>query len=228
MAEKYDEFLDELESDIRQEKWMLLWKKYGKVMTAVFTVAVGAAAAYTAWTTHTTNQRKQAADRFLHVQELISSGKTDQALLDLGGIVRDEKGDYGVFARLNKAALLGQSADATKRAEALQIYQEVRQDKKVDAAWRELADIFEIMLQADNPKPEEIQPLLDRLVPLIAEDSPWQHIALELNAVLLYRQGNNDAARLLFQKLAQDKDAPQGVILRAQFMTQLLSGGETL
>ena len=49
MAEKFDEFLEEVEKDIRQEKFLKLWKQYGKQVIGVFSAIIVIIIGYNLW-----------------------------------------------------------------------------------------------------------------------------------------------------------------------------------
>lgn len=224
MADKFDEFLEEVENDIRQERWMGLWQKYGKMATTALTVAVAIAGAYMAWQSYDYHQREKSADRFLHAQDLIAQGENMQALTDFAALAKDSKAIYPILAQFNQAALLGQDGPQKDIAAAGQLYEDLAKNTKIDAAWRGLATLFHVTLLADHTPLEQTQSLLDQLKPLLNKENPWFALASEIQGALLYRLGDIPGATSIFVQLAKDKNTPEGVMVRAQLMTQVLSG----
>jgi hypothetical protein len=226
MAEKFDEFLEEVENDIRQERYKKLWDKYGKMASNAIFIALAGAVAYTAWQNYSVNQRQKNADAFLHTHDLIERGDTSQALLDLQALEQQDSGIYKVLTQFARAALLANDGPQQNIKEAIEIYQSLATNKNIEASWRELATIMEISVKADDYSPAAVQELIDLVKPLAAEGKPWYGLAAELYGSLLFRKGDNVAAGEVFVKLARDNSVPEGVRLRAQVMTQALAKAE--
>ena len=229
MAEQFDEFLEEVQNDIRQERWMKLWEKYGKALTTAVTCVILLVAAYTIWQTYEKNQREKTADRFIHALDLKSAGQTQQALLDFSALARTGKGSYLLFSKFQQAALLGQEKTEKGQEEALKIYEHIYSDKKNEAQWRDLASLFSIMIKADkisldSPQAaESLSSLVTALKPLKESHNPWRYPALELEGTLLFQQGKTQEAAEIFLDLAKDNNAPKGLVLRSQLMAQVLA-----
>ncbi len=62
-----------------------------------------------------------------------------------------------------------------------------------------------------------------RLDSLIKEKGAWYYLALELKGVILYKIAAYSESAETFLSLAQDKDTPNALKLRAQLMTQVLA-----
>lgn len=228
MAEQFDEFLEEVQNDIRQERWMKLWEKYGKTITTAITCAIGLAAGYTVWQNYEKNQREKTADRFIHALDLTMAGQKQQALLDFSALSRDGKADYALLSRFHQAALLVQEKIDTKQQQALEIYEAIQLDKKNSSQWRDLALLFSLIVKADNAfdKTENttlLSSIIENLKPLKDEKNPWYYPALELEGLILFKQGKIQDAATVFLTAAKDNKAPKGLSMRAQLMTQVLA-----
>jgi hypothetical protein len=60
--------------------------------------------------------------------------------------------------------------------------------------------------------------------PLMANDSPWRHLASEIAAAAALRSGNTARARELYTRISDDSAAPSNIRARAAEMIQALGG----
>jgi len=222
MAEKFDEFLEEVKNDIRQEKLLNLWRRYGKWVIGSMTVILVAVAGYNFWGQYDQNKRLQMAEKLITAQELTSQGEVAKALTILNSLSEHHHKVYQSLALFQKAGLLLQEGVEYKPVEAITIYQQLAANTSLDPLWRGLAVLLSVMVGMDQPniKPEE---LLKQLDPLTQDQSPWRYFAKEMKGVLLYRQGENGQAAELFARLVQDNETPAGISMRARLMAQIVS-----
>ncbi len=69
----------EIDEELKQEKYLRLWKKYGnRVMTAVAVVLL-IVAGYYGWQRYQENQRLSASNRYSEAQALVAGGKHEEA-----------------------------------------------------------------------------------------------------------------------------------------------------
>lgn len=224
MAEKdkFDEFLEEVENDIRQERFAKLWHTYGKHVTTGITVILVGLAGYTLWTNHQSKEHAKSSEFFMTAQQLITEGKTEQAsavLKEIGG-----DGTYGPLAKFSEAALLadGVGPEGKTVDQAIALYDHLATDPKIELLWRHVAALQSIRLKFDQDadRGADLLPALDVLV---ADGAPLQALAMEQKAYMLHVMGKNAEAAELFVKLIQMKDAPEGIVMRAQIMSEKLA-----
>ncbi len=224
MAEKdkFDEFLDEVENDIRQEKFAKLWQTYGKHVSTGITVILVGLAGYTLWSNHQTKEHAQKAEYFMTAQQLIAEGKTSQAMSALKEIGNDKT--YGPLAQFSEAAILadGSGPEGKTVNQAIALYDILSTDPKIEPLWRHVAALQSIRLKFDQGADKGPE-LLTIIEPLTAEGAPLQALALEQKAYMLHAMGKDDQAAELFVKLLQMKDAPEGIIMRAQIMSEKIA-----
>jgi hypothetical protein len=77
MAEKFDEFLVEVENDIRKEKMLQLWKQYGKQVVAGVVGIIILISGYNFWSYYEQNKRTQMAEKLIAAQDFIGQGETE-------------------------------------------------------------------------------------------------------------------------------------------------------
>lgn len=220
MAEKFDEFLEEVENDIRKEKMLQLWKQYGKQVMGGALGIVLLIGGYNFWSHYEQSKRIQMAEKLIAAQDFIGQGETDKAQTILTSLSVESHGTYKPLALFQKAGLLLQLGQ--KSVEALKIYQELSGNTKIDPMWRNLAALLAVMVSMDQPN-AKIDELLAQLSTLTSDQNPWRYLANEINGVLLHRKGDNTKAAEIFARLVQDNQTPPGISMRARLMVQIVS-----
>lgn len=224
MAEKFDEFLEEVENDIRKEKLLQLWKQYGKQVVSGVVAIIILIAGYNLWSYYQQNKRIQMAEKLISAQDLISQGETEKAQTILNSLAVDSHGAYQPLALFQKAGLLLQLGQ--KPGEAIQIYQQLSANTKVDPLWRSLATLLGVMASMDQPD-AKTDDLLAQLSSLTTDQNPWRYFAHEITGVLLHRKGESTKAAETFARLVQDNQTPAGISMRARLMVQIVSADTT-
>jgi len=79
--------------------------------------------------------------------------------------------------------------------------------------------VLAVMLLIDNGAADDLK---QRLAPLLADGSPWRYSALEMQAILIHREGDTAGARAAFKALSDDAAAPAGMRNRAAQMLAAL------
>ena len=101
------------------------------------------------------------------------------------------------------------------------IWDQVAGDSSADPLLRDLATLLWVQHQLDQGDPSLLE---GRLKPLAAAGNPWRALAEEQLALLDLRQGKNDQAKKMLQRLADDAAAPSGVRGRASGVLTRLGG----
>ena len=211
-----DSLLREIDEELRQEHYAKLWKKYGTYIIAFAVILVASVAGYQGWRTWDVKSRMGQSDRFQAALELKQSGDAEAARNAFAELADDAGAGYATLARLQQAATLGDNGD---RQGAIAIYDEIAGDSSLDDRYRDLATILVALLEANEADPAQ---LTERLAPLTADGNPWRFSALEITGMLAYRANDADKAREIFEKLANDAAAPQGIRGRAAEMLAIL------
>ena len=222
MAEKFDEFLEEVQSDIRQERFINLWHRYGKLVIGGIVGVLILGSGYNFWRHYETNKRCQMADKLTSAQEYLSAGETDKALAVLNILAGEGHAAYQPLALFQKAGALLQAGTSAKTLEAVTLYGQLSANTQLDPLWRDLAALLSIMNSIDQPD-QKGEDLLTRLTPLTSDQNPWRYFAREIKGLLLQRKGDAIQAAEVFAALVQDNQTPSGISMRARLMTQILS-----
>lgn len=219
MAEKTEDdiLFREIDEDLRQDEFQRLWKAYGKYVLAGAVVLVLGVAGFKGWQSYDISAREALSVRFQSAAGLVTAGKTGEALKMFSEIAEDG-GGYQMLARFNEARIYARQGDAGGAAAA---YRGLAGDGGIDSLYRDLAVILGAYQELNDPG-ADLSALAKRLEPLRAETSPWRYSAGEISGLLARRSGDRAEAKKLFQGLANDPRAPQGVRARAQEMLSII------
>lgn len=231
MSNQFDEFLEEVEKDIRQDKLEKLWKQYGRMVVTAVSAILIAVAMYVFWQNHQEKKRRQLSEMFVQAYSFFDQGKNREALGLLDEISKSSHKYYVVMGRFAKAAhLSGLHKDENKK-EAVTIYEGIAKDNSVEEYLRDFAELRAVMLKIDgdhSKNKEALKKCLSDVERLVGSKTKvWRLLAMETKAVILDML-NDPKAVDIFIAIAQDQDAPKGLRQRAQMMTQALSAGDSV
>jgi hypothetical protein len=202
-----DNLLREIDEDLRQERYAKLWKTYGRYIVGAAVALVVAVAGHQGWTAYDIGVRSAEGRQFADAQRLAAEDRAE-----------DGTAGYALLSRFQEAALLAGKDD---RIAAVAAYQAIAADTGIAAMYRDLAVVLSALQETDG---SDLQGAIDRLAPVTADDNPWRHSAREVTAVLAMRKGDQAKARSLFDALATDPAAPQGIRSRAVEMLSVIDG----
>ncbi len=220
MAEKFDEFMDEIENDIRQEKWMSLWKKYGTYVTGTFVGLMVFAVGYNYWQSHQQDHKEDISHKLIMAQEFLGSGNVEGALSVVKSLAQEKNTIYRGLAYLTAAAAHSQEGPNKNITEALRLLTILRTDKNMEPIIQDMALLQYIRLQMGEQA--STQDLLKQIEPACEKSRPWFYLAAELKGVLLQQLGKSPEALTVFSELIKDLKTPEGIMMRAQIMLQTL------
>jgi hypothetical protein len=214
------QFIREIDEELRRERVMKLWERYGGYAVAAALVIVAATAGWRGWDWYQTREGAKAGSRFEVALGLAESGKRAEAEQEFAALANDATWGYRLLSRLRLAADTG-ARDAAAGAAA---YDAIAADGSVDAAIRDVARLRAAFLLVDTAQVAEIAA---RVEPLMAATSPFRFSARGTLALARYRAGEREAARALFAELAVDLEAPTALRNRAEVMQTLAAGTAT-
>jgi hypothetical protein len=211
------DIFQEVDEEVRKDKAIRLWKKYGVYVIIACVALVLGTASRVAWREYQEAQLMEEAGRFSEARQLLADGKSTEAIAALQALSSDASGGYGPIAAFHEAQARANSGDVNG---AVEVYDSLAQNDEAGAALQQLARLMAAMVLVNEGDPAAIR---ERLAPLMAETNPWRYMARELTAILKHRQGDLDGARADFKSLSEDASAPGGVRVRAQEMLSALS-----
>jgi hypothetical protein len=220
MAEPKDALSREIDDELRRERLLKLWDKYGTyILAAALAVVVGVGGVK-----YVDNRRQQdnqaASVRYIVALRDFAISKSADAQKSLEELVAAAPAGYATLSRLRLAAY-DQSAGNT--TEAVSAYEDIAKDGSIDPILGDYARLQVAMLKLDTASFTDLK---NRLTPLSADRNPWRYSARELLGMAAYKSGRAAEARNHFQRLLTDRTAPPGITERARIMLSVLAEGD--
>jgi hypothetical protein len=189
------ELLQELEDDLRQERFDQLWQKFGKMMVVASLAIILGTALGVVWKNHRQTQAAEQTAQMLKASDLLNAKDFKGASAAFDQLMADKHSSYYGIATLRKAQ--AQTASGDKDG-ATKTYSEAAGN---DGEFGALA----ALMAQDNAKP---------IVP--DKNSPFYFTELEWHGWQLLGAGKKDEAANIFLSLRDDKTAPRPLRSRMQ------------
>ena len=204
----------EVDEDLRRDNLAKLWKKYGYQIIGLAAAVVLGVAGVQGWQAYDLNQRSQLSDRYGVARELAQGGETTAGLDAMIDLSEASGGGDAGLAAFEEARLRVESGDT---GGAIALWDRIAEGSGLGPGFKEAATLFSILHQIDSGDPAALRA---RLEPLAADSQAFRSTARELLALIALGEGDAAAARALYTKISDDREAPAGLRQRA---TQMLA-----
>jgi hypothetical protein len=208
------DIFQEVEEDVRRERYEKLWKQYGNYIIAGAVLLVLAVAGYQFWRTYDLRQRQAYSDRFQAAQQLSASGNLAAAETQYAELANNAPAGYATLAQFH---LAGVYLEEGKRDQSVALLQKLTTNS--DPVLASTARLRLAWIMADAEPKAQIATVLQ---PLLAPDSAWRFAAQEVLAYVDLRTGARTDAETAYTKLSQDTTAPQTLRQRALAISAFL------
>ena len=208
------DIFQEVEEDVRRERYEELWKKYGNYVIAAAIVLVIAVAGFQAWKNYDLSQRQKISDRYREATATAEGGNAAKAETDFSALSKDAPSGYATLAKFH---LAGAYIAQGKRDQAITLLRELTTSS--DPLISATARLRLAWTMADASAKTEIATLLQ---PLTGADNPWRFAAIEILAYMDLKAGARNQAQAEYQKLAQEAEAPANLRQRAAGLSEFL------
>lgn len=220
MAEPNDMMAREIDEELRRERLLQLWDRYGTYIVAAAIAFVVGVIAYQYYQRRQTEANEAAGVQYIIALRDLAFNKNAEAEKVLEEIVANAPSGYAALARLRLAAT-GQRAGNAEDAAAA--YDEIADDSGVDPIFADYARLQAAMLKLETASFTDVK---NRLTLLSDDRNPWRYSARELLGVAAYKSGRSAEARNYFQRLVADRLTPPGILERSRIMLALLNEAE--
>lgn len=211
------DIFQEVEEDLRRDKWNELWDKYGSWLLmgmGGFVIVIGG---LLWWGDFQEKQREARSDQFLEAARLIEEGNVDAGLVELDAIIAKGDKGYAALALLRKGSELNGKGD---REGAIAAYEQLAASNLGNKSLRDLAMVKAGWLLAETADFETLQV---RLAPVVSGESEWSAAAKEIVAFGAFKDGELETARSLYTEILRDRlHTTQGIQGRSSNMLAII------
>ena len=219
MTDKFDEFMEEVEGDIRQEKFKELWDKYGKKAGYGVASILAVTASLVLWNNYDNERTNKLSERFISIEENISSGKIKESNALILSSKSSHHDAYHALYQIKLALnfLKGKEKNVEKSKEILK---KTYMEKSTPKVFQTISGLYLIMinLNSGNKLSDDESQLLKKLS---SEKNPWKPIAMELSGLNNYQMGNIEKSIEIFSEINRTSDIPRGIKVRSKIMSQI-------
>ena len=208
------DIFQEVEEDVRRERYEKLWKQYGNYIIALAVLIVAGVAAFQAWQRYDLSKRQTVSDQFQQASQLVASGNYVQAETEFDRIAKTAPTGYSNLAKLRLAGIYLAEG---KRDQSVTLLRELT--TLSDPILSSAARVRLAWTLADASPRAEIATLLQ---PLMANNNPWRFAASEVIAYVDLKDGARNQAISEYQQIAQDTAAPATLRQRAGGIAEFL------
>jgi hypothetical protein len=210
----------EIDEELRRERLLKLWDKYGTFVLAAVGLVIASVGGWQYYQYRQAQANEAASTQYVVALGDFAAKRPDEALKRLEALIPNAPAGYAALARLRLAAY---DVAAGSTIDALAIYDQVAKDKSVDPILQDFARLQIAMLKFDTVTFPELR---NQLTPLANDRSPWRYSARELLGMGALNAGWPHEARNHFQRLLSDRATPPGIAERARMMVAMLDEAE--
>jgi hypothetical protein len=211
------DIIREVDEELRRERFMKLWERYGVYVVAAAILIVAAVGGWRAWEWYVAREAAKSGARFEAAMKLANDGKRAEAEAAFNTLAEEGTAGYRLLARFRAAAEAGKA----DRARGVAAYDAIAADSSLDQAFRDIARVQAGLLLVDTATVAE---MTSRMQPLISPSSSHRNSARELVGLAHYRAGERAAAAKLFAEILADPEAPPTMRGRVQVLSTLIAG----
>ena len=205
----------EIDEEIRHDRALEIWKKYGNYFIAVALLIVAGTAGYRIYS-HFEQQKAEALGlRFQVALEASTAGRSEDAAKEFAAIAAEGAKGYAWLARFRGAAEIA----VTNKDEAIKLYDALATDGSIPLVLQGLARLRAATLAVDDVSFDDLKA---RVEPLLPQGAPWAALARELLGTKKLAANDYKAAGEYFDAIVTDDEAPQSVKQRATMFLALV------
>ncbi len=209
-----EEFVREVDEDIKEEERIKLWKKVFPYVVSVSLGIIIFTSGYVFWNNYTESLNQQLGDDFTAAVQLANEEDLDASILALNRIVDEGSDGYVTLAKMKKASLLIQRGELEL---GLNIYLDLERNA-VDQSFRDIASILYVLNSMDTEDPKALLEKINKL----ESSQIWRSSALEMKAFLKLKQNKIEEAIKIFEGILNLPSTPSSLATRAKNMVDYL------
>ncbi|MEX2408419.1 MAG: tetratricopeptide repeat protein, partial [Rhodovibrionaceae bacterium] len=177
------DIFQEVDEEVRAERYKKLWQKYGWVVIAAAVLLVIGVGGYEGWKAYRQDQQLEESVRYSSAMDAIGSGNAQQGIAELEALAEDGSYGYSELAAFEAARARIEAGEVEVGVAA---YREIAADGSADPSLRAMARFLAVMNGLEQGNPADLQA---ELAPLIEARNPLRPAALQLSAMIALQQG---------------------------------------
>ncbi len=209
-----EEFVREVDEDIKEENRIKLWKKVFPYVVSISLGIIIFTSGYVFWNNYTESLNQQLGDDFTAAVQLANEEDLDASVIALNRIVDEGSDGYVTLAKMKKASILIQRGELKL---GLEIYLDLERNA-VDQSFRDIASILYVLNSMDTQDPQILLEKINKL----ESSQIWKSSALEMKAFLKLKLNKIDEARKAFEEILSLPSTPSSLATRARNMVDYL------
>ena len=218
VSDSTDILFQEINEEIKNEKIMAFWKKYGLYALILVVVALTIAVSYESIVAWKNKKAQTWSDTYAYAFNLQIQGNYDKSIAVFQEMADKNDGIYRDFSLLQIANIY---LEQDKVNEAMTTLQKIIDNDDANPNLKNVALIKLVSYKLENAPAEEINKLLE---PIINANNVWTNVALELKAMLAIRENDLATAKDLYsQILNSGANLQESMKTRAQDMLAVLN-----
>ena len=211
-----EEFIREVDEELKEEKYSKLWKKIGPYVISFAAGIVLFTTGVVGWNNYSEKKKQMLGDDFTAAVDLIKEDDVDTALIALERITDKASDGYVTLAKMKKAAILIKKKEIDQ---GLSIYEDLERTA-IDQSFKDMSSILYVLNAIDYRASDLLMNKLERLT----INSSWKFSALELKGFILLKDKKFDEAKDIFNEIIKMRNAPSTLAGRARDMLDFLEG----
>lgn len=218
MSTEDDNFIREVNEELRSDQANALWKKYGKLIIGGAVAIVLGVAGNVGYKNWVDSQAAASGDIFLEALTHAREGRNDEALAAFDQLKAEGYGSYPVLAKMRAATVIAEQGNAE---DAIAEFLSVADDSSVADALKDVAKIRAGYLMVDVSSYDEVAAQVEVLT---NTTNTMRHSAREILGLSAFKANDFARAKDWFTLVVEDTSTPQQIAARAQVILDLIAG----
>ncbi|MBO6917919.1 MAG: tetratricopeptide repeat protein [Rhizobiaceae bacterium] len=218
MSTEDDNFIREVNEELRSDQANALWKKYGKFIIGGAVAIVLGVAGNVGYKNWVDSQAAASGDIFLEALTHAREGRNDEALAAFDQLKAEGYGSYPVLAKMRAATVIAEQGNAEV---AISEFLSVANDGSVADALKDVAKIRAGYLMVDVNTYDEVAAQVEVLT---NTTNTMRHSAREILGLSAFKANDYARAKDWFTLVVEDTSTPQQISARAQVILDLIAG----
>jgi hypothetical protein len=218
MSTEDDNFIREVNEELRSDQANALWKKYGKLIIGGAVAIVLGVAGNVGYKNWVDGQAAASGDIFLEALTHAREGRNDEALAAFDQLKAEGYGSYPVLAKMRAATVIAEQGNAEN---AIAEFLSVANDSSVADALKDVAKIRAGYLMVDVNTYDEVAAQVEVLT---NTTNTMRHSAREILGLSAFKANDYARAKDWFTLVVEDTSTPQQIAARAQVILDLIAG----